>query len=239
VTIPPVLHLEGVRAGYGIIDVLHGVDLDVHAGEVLALLGPNGAGKTTTIHVAAGQIRPSAGRLLLQGRDVTGVSSDALARAGRPWELHLFGDSLPEHRDIEHDLRGRSASGELPGPVTFHGFVDDTDAVYDQIDVSVVPSVRPEEFSLVAAEGQVRGCATVVTGPGGVAEVVIDGITGLVVPPSDPDALAVALTSLDDDREMLERLARAGADRVRERFSEEVYQRRMGELLDEVMERTA
>jgi branched-chain amino acid transport system ATP-binding protein len=49
---------------------------------VVALLGPNGAGKTTTLRVAAGQITPSAGRLLLQGRDVTGVSTDTLARAG-------------------------------------------------------------------------------------------------------------------------------------------------------------
>ena len=77
-----VLELEAVRAGYGIIDVLHGVDLDVEPGEVMALLGPNGAGKTTTIRVAAGQIRPSAGRLLMQGREVTGVGTDALARAG-------------------------------------------------------------------------------------------------------------------------------------------------------------
>ena len=77
-----VIELEAVRAGYGIIDVLHGVDLDVEPGEVMALLGPNGAGKTTTIRVAAGQIRPSAGRLLMQGREVTGVGTDALARAG-------------------------------------------------------------------------------------------------------------------------------------------------------------
>ena len=77
-----VLELEAVRAGYGIIDVLHGVDLDVEPGEVMALLGPNGAGKTTTIRVAAGQIQPSAGRLLMQGREVTGVGTDALARAG-------------------------------------------------------------------------------------------------------------------------------------------------------------
>ncbi len=137
-------------------------------------------------------------------------------------------------------LGGGAVGGNPPtfdkaAEVVFHGFVTDTDSIYEQIDVSVVPSIRPEEFSLVAAEGQARGCATIVTGPGGVAEVVIDGITGLVVPPSDPEALAAALVSLDDDRALLEKLARAGADRIRERFSEDVYQRRIGELLDEVM----
>ena len=54
----PVLELRQIRAGYGLIDVLHGVDLTVRAGEVYALLGPNGAGKTTSLAVASGQIKP-------------------------------------------------------------------------------------------------------------------------------------------------------------------------------------
>jgi branched-chain amino acid transport system ATP-binding protein len=78
----PVLELSSVRAGYGRIDVLHGVDLRLSAGEVYALLGPNGAGKSTTLAVASGQIVPASGSLLLCGRDVTGVTPDALARAG-------------------------------------------------------------------------------------------------------------------------------------------------------------
>jgi branched-chain amino acid transport system ATP-binding protein len=78
----PVLELSAVRAGYGRIDVLHGVDLQLAPGEVYALLGPNGAGKSTTLAVASGQIVPSSGSLLLCGRDVTGVTPDALARAG-------------------------------------------------------------------------------------------------------------------------------------------------------------
>jgi branched-chain amino acid transport system ATP-binding protein len=78
----PVLEVRNLRAGYGTIDVLHGVDLCVKPGEVHALLGPNGAGKTTALSVCSGQIVPSAGQLLLNGRVLKGVSSDALARAG-------------------------------------------------------------------------------------------------------------------------------------------------------------
>jgi branched-chain amino acid transport system ATP-binding protein len=78
----PLLELRGVRAGYDGITVLHGVDLSVAAGQVLALLGPNGAGKTTTLRVAAGVHPVSSGRLLLGGRDVTGASPRDLARAG-------------------------------------------------------------------------------------------------------------------------------------------------------------
>ena len=78
----PILQLAAVRAGYGRIDALHGIDLDLRAGEVFALLGPNGAGKSTTLAVCSGQIVPSSGGLLLCGRDVTGVPPDSLARAG-------------------------------------------------------------------------------------------------------------------------------------------------------------
>ncbi len=77
-----VLELQGLRAGYGTIDVLHGVDLVLEAGQVYALLGPNGAGKTTTLGVCSGQIVPSAGQILLNGRSINGTSPDALARAG-------------------------------------------------------------------------------------------------------------------------------------------------------------
>src|SRR4051795_2883740 len=81
-SIGPLLKFAAVRAGYGRIDVLHGIDLNLEAGEVFALLGPNGAGKSTTLAVASGQIVPSSGSLMLCGRDVTGVTPDALARAG-------------------------------------------------------------------------------------------------------------------------------------------------------------
>ncbi|MDQ1476461.1 MAG: branched-chain amino acid transport system ATP-binding protein [Actinomycetota bacterium] len=78
----PIVQLAAVRAGYGRIDVLHGIDLELRAGEVFALLGPNGAGKSTTLAVCSGQIVPSTGGIFLCGRDVTGVAPDALARTG-------------------------------------------------------------------------------------------------------------------------------------------------------------
>jgi branched-chain amino acid transport system ATP-binding protein len=76
------LELRGVHAGYDGITALHGVDLGVAAGQVVALLGPNGAGKTTTLRVAAGVHPVMSGRLLLAGRDVTGANQRDLARAG-------------------------------------------------------------------------------------------------------------------------------------------------------------
>lgn len=78
----PALELAGVRAGYGGIEVLRGVDLIVPAGTVVALLGPNGGGKSTTLRVAAGLHPPTAGDVRLCGRTVNGAGAGALAQVG-------------------------------------------------------------------------------------------------------------------------------------------------------------
>ncbi len=81
-TAPPILELSGVKAAYGRIEVLHGVNLAIPEGGVVALLGPNGAGKTTTIGVCSGLIEPTDGTIAVAGRRVNGINPDRLARAG-------------------------------------------------------------------------------------------------------------------------------------------------------------
>jgi branched-chain amino acid transport system ATP-binding protein len=71
-----------VRAGYGPIEVLHGLDLTVRRGEVVALLGPNGAGKSTALKVAAGLVGINSGDVRLAGQSVVGLPADHLARLG-------------------------------------------------------------------------------------------------------------------------------------------------------------
>jgi branched-chain amino acid transport system ATP-binding protein len=76
------LSLREVRAGYGRIEVLHGIDLDVARGSVTALLGPNGAGKTTTLAVMSGLLAPTAGCRHVEGRHLNGAEAEDLARIG-------------------------------------------------------------------------------------------------------------------------------------------------------------
>ena len=80
--VTPVLQITGLRAGYGGGEVLHGIDLSVGAGEVVAVVGPNGAGKTTMLRAITGLILPSAGEVVLEGERITGSSPFRLARAG-------------------------------------------------------------------------------------------------------------------------------------------------------------
>jgi len=63
--VTPLLEVRELRAGYGTIEVVHGLDLAVHPGEVVALLGPNGAGKTTTLSTVSGELAPLGGEVRL------------------------------------------------------------------------------------------------------------------------------------------------------------------------------
>ena len=78
----PILGLRDIRAGYGPIEVVHGVSLDIPVGAVVALLGPNGGGKTTLLNVCAGLLTPMAGEVRYGGELVTTVSPDGRARRG-------------------------------------------------------------------------------------------------------------------------------------------------------------
>jgi branched-chain amino acid transport system ATP-binding protein len=76
------LSLREVRAGYGRIEVLHGIDIDVARGEITALLGPNGAGKTTALGVMSGLLEPTAGCRHVEGRHLNLAKAEQLARIG-------------------------------------------------------------------------------------------------------------------------------------------------------------
>jgi glycosyltransferase involved in cell wall biosynthesis len=88
----------------------------------------------------------------------------------------------------------------------------------DACDALVVPS-REEGMPVAAIEAMMRGRAVVGTRVGGTPEVVVDGETGLLVPPGDPAALETALRRLVDDIDLRHRMGRAGREVARNRFS--------------------
>jgi branched-chain amino acid transport system ATP-binding protein len=78
----PLLSVTRLESGYGKIRVLHGVDVSIAAGEVVALLGPNGAGKTTLLRALSGLLPVNAGKVAFDRRDITNISPREAARAG-------------------------------------------------------------------------------------------------------------------------------------------------------------
>jgi branched-chain amino acid transport system ATP-binding protein len=95
----PLLQIVGLIARRGSVQVLHGVDLEVRPGEILAIIGPNGAGKSTLMGTVAGVYPPRAGTIALDGLPITGVPAEAAVRLG----LSL----VPERRQIFNTLTVR------------------------------------------------------------------------------------------------------------------------------------
>jgi branched-chain amino acid transport system ATP-binding protein len=107
----PALELRDVHAGYGRIEVLHGVTLSLVSGTVCALLGPNGAGKSTTLQVASGDIRPTAGCVHIGGVHVNGTPPEKLVRAGVC--LIPEGRGIFANLTVEENLRMTTFAGDL------------------------------------------------------------------------------------------------------------------------------
>jgi glycosyltransferase involved in cell wall biosynthesis len=162
--------------------------------------------------VCVGRIHPKKGHTVLF--EAARIAADS----GRAWRLHLWGDALPEHRELHQRLLRQAERAGIADRVHWHGFSADTERMYLGMDVAVVPSVLPEEFSLVTAEAQMMGLPVVATGPGGPSDILREGTTGLVVAPGDARALARAVMRIEDlpDRRAW---GAAGRRRVMERFT--------------------
>jgi branched-chain amino acid transport system ATP-binding protein len=78
----PLLAVRGLKSGYGRLAVLHGIDIDVGAGDIVALLGSNGAGKSTFASTLSGIVRASAGSILFGGQDLAGATPARVVQAG-------------------------------------------------------------------------------------------------------------------------------------------------------------
>ncbi len=95
-TAPPMLEIEGLCSGYGSLQVLFDVSLDVREGEIVALMGSNGAGKTTTLRAITGLLPRQHGKIHLAGDDITKSSTESLVSRG----VAL----IPEGRGMFRDL---------------------------------------------------------------------------------------------------------------------------------------
>ena len=106
------LALHGVHSGYGRIEVVHGVDLEVRRGQLTTLLGPNGAGKSTTLAVMSGLLAPWQGCRHVEGHHVNDADAGALARVG---VCHIReGRSVFPNLSVADNLTVAASSGSSP-----------------------------------------------------------------------------------------------------------------------------
>jgi branched-chain amino acid transport system ATP-binding protein len=83
--VEPSLSIKGLRAGYGSLDIVNGVDLDVPQGQFVALMGPNGAGKSTLLKTLYGRTTVKGGSINWRGKDITAYKSRAILAEGISW----------------------------------------------------------------------------------------------------------------------------------------------------------
>jgi glycosyltransferase involved in cell wall biosynthesis len=176
---------------------------------------------------AALGLPPDAFVCAILGRISSWKGQDVLIRAlavldglagGRTVAL-VAGDPWPgEERRLE-ELRALAGALGVAERVRFAGFRPDVENVYGAADVVAVPSTQPDPLPNSALEAAAAGCCVVAAAHGGLPEIVRDRVTGRLVTPGEPAALAAALAALRDDPAQRERLGAAAAADVRERFA--------------------
>lgn len=123
------LRIEGLRAAYGVIDALKGVDLAVEEGEIVTLIGANGAGKSTLLMSICGKPRPRAGRITYAGQDITGRPTHEIMRLGiaqSPEGRRIFG-----RMTVLENLQMGAANGD---PAHFAGDLERVFALFPRLD---------------------------------------------------------------------------------------------------------
>ncbi|MGI5189611.1 glycosyltransferase family 4 protein [Promicromonospora sp. CA-289599] len=164
-----------------------------------------------------------------KGSDVALEAVALLRGTGRDVRLTLCGSVFAGYEWFEDQLRVRASADDLAGAVDLVGYADPWEW-FARGDVVVVPS-RVEPFGNVAVQAMLAGRPVVASRTQGLAEIVADGETGLLVRPDDPVALADAIAELLDDPAHAAALADAGRRDAAERFGAQRYRAQMGRLL--------
>jgi len=175
------------------------------------------------------------------------VLADALIRLAAheetapqaPWRVIFAGDDRPGENRASNKmlLKRRLAAHGLAGRVHFSGLVSQEALIdlYRQATICVVPSTFYESFSYTALQAMACGRPLVASAVGGIPEVVVDGVTGLLSPPNEPVLLANALARLLADPSLRRRLGEAARARVLECYGHHAVAQRNLDLYDAVI----
>ncbi len=173
----------------------------------------------------------------LSPRKAPDVALDAvgiLRRSGRDIRLLVCGTAFAGYEWFTDQLLRRSAEPDLAGTVEWLGYVAPIWPVLEQADIALAPSLR-EPFGNAVVEAQLALRPIIASAAEGHLETISDGVTGLLVPPSDPAALAAAILRLIDDPLLAAALAANGRASARQRFSTERYRQEVAAVVNSVL----
>lgn len=162
----------------------------------------------------------------------TDLFVDAMIRLlpSRPrWAAIVAGRATAEHRGFEAGLRAKVEEAGLADRIRFVGEHRDIDAWYRALELFVAPQ-RWEGFGLTPLEAMASGVPVVASDVGAFPELLVDGVTGQIVPRDDIDAMTAATARLMDDDARRDAAGQAGLAHVRERFALEREAREIGEV---------
>ena len=131
----------------------------------------------------------------------------------------IVGDPAPGLDSMLSGLKDRVSERGLTDYFCFVPFAEDVWAIWDATDIAVVPSTEPEPFGMVAIEAMAVGVPVIAAAHGGLLDIVVDGVTGLLFSPRNPDALCSALEKLINDQGLRRAFGEEGMRRQKELFS--------------------
>jgi glycosyltransferase involved in cell wall biosynthesis len=149
--------------------------------------------------------------------------------------FQIIGAALFNERDYERQVRQLASDLELQDQVEFTGFRDDVPRLISNMEILVHASVTAEPFGQVIAEGMAAGKPVVATAGGGVLEIVLDRVTGLLVGMGDVDEMSAAICRLLEDPEAAKRMGERGRARVLEHFNIKETVAKIEGVYDEVL----
>ena len=176
---------------------------------------------------------PSEVRLTVVGRltprkgpDVAVEAVDILRSRGERPRLNLCGSVFPGYEWFEDQLRKQVQSKGLGTSVAFHGYVNPTTDVLADTDIVLMPTLN-ESFGRVAVEAMLAGRPVIASDLQGLREIIRHGVTGILVPPGDPRALADAIQQLATNPELRSSIVRNAREDAVTRFTSPRYRNRI------------
>lgn len=174
-------------------------------------------------------------KLIRKGQEFLIRATALLKQRGLPIKALIVGVPFPGNESHLEQIQRMAVELGIEEDVIFTGELPDTRGAYAAMDLLALTSAQPEPFGNVVMEAMGMGVPVIATNIGGSLDQVVDGITGFLIPPANPEALAEAIEKLIKNAELRRQMGAAGAERLRRNFSLEEMVLKIERVLTETL----